>query len=105
MAWRRWVRQRRRGSGRGRRETAMAPPRASSKPTIETLEPSRAGDRRLVGEIADLVNRVYAVAEAGFWVAGTSRTTTDEIARMIAAREIATASSDGRVVGSIRIQR
>jgi GNAT superfamily N-acetyltransferase len=72
---------------------------------IELLPVAEADDVRLVGEIADLVNRVYAVAEEGLWVDGADRTTTSEIAEMVAAGEIAAARADGRIVGSVRVQQ
>ena len=62
-------------------------------------------DERVVGEITDLINRVYATAEAGLWVDGAARTTTTEIGEMIAADQIALARVDGQIVGSIRIQQ
>jgi GNAT superfamily N-acetyltransferase len=76
-----------------------------SNPKIEIVPARTAGDQRLVGEITDLVNRVYATAEAGLWVDGAARTTTTEIAEMIAANEITLARVDGQLVGSIRIQQ
>jgi GNAT superfamily N-acetyltransferase len=72
---------------------------------IELLPAADADDQGLVGEIADLVNRVYAVAEAGLWVDGAARTTSAELAEMIAAGQIAAARADGRIVGSVRVQR
>jgi GNAT superfamily N-acetyltransferase len=64
-----------------------------------------AEDQRVVGEITDLVNRVYATAEAGLWVEDAARTTTIEIAEMITAGQIALARVDGQIVGSIWIQQ
>jgi ribosomal protein S18 acetylase RimI-like enzyme len=72
---------------------------------IELVPATEAEDERLVGEIADLVNRVYAVAEEGLWVDGADRMTTSEIAEMIAAGQIAVARADGRIVGSVRVQQ
>ena len=72
---------------------------------IEVLPPTSAEDQRLVGELTDLVNEVYAVAEDGMWVDGATRTDTDEMAEMIAADQIAEARLDGQVVGTIRIQQ
>ena len=69
------------------------------------LPATTASDPRVVREITDLVNEVYATAEAGLWIDGAARTTTVEIQQMIAANEIAVARVDGRVVGAIRIQQ
>ena len=76
-----------------------------SKPRIGLLPATTASDPRVVREITDLVNEVYATAEAGLWIDGAPRTTTVEIQQMIAANEIAVARVDGRVVGAIRIQQ
>ena len=72
---------------------------------IELLPAAAAGDGDLVGEITGLVNRVYAVAEEGLWVAHATRTTTTEMAEMIGAWQIAVARIDGQVVGAVRIQQ
>jgi GNAT superfamily N-acetyltransferase len=71
---------------------------------VELLEAEDSRDARLVGPLADLINRVYAVAEAGLWVVGATRTTPDELAELIAAGEIAVARRDGEVVGSVRVR-
>lgn len=69
------------------------------------LPSATATDRQLVREITDLVNEVYASAEAGLWIDGATRTTTAEMQQMIAADEIAVAWVDGRVVGAVRVQQ
>jgi GNAT superfamily N-acetyltransferase len=71
---------------------------------IEIVPATMAEDLRLVGNITDLVNRVYATAEAGLWVDGAARTTPTEIAEMIAADQITLARVDGEIVGCVRIQ-
>jgi GNAT superfamily N-acetyltransferase len=71
---------------------------------IELLDAADSRDAQLVGRLADLINRVYAVAEAGLWVDGAKRTTPDEVAELIAAGEIAVARRDGAVVGSVRVR-
>jgi GNAT superfamily N-acetyltransferase len=76
--------------------------------SIEKLQRTAAADAELVAHLADLVNRVYAVAEDGLWVDGAARTTEAEMAGLIAAGEIAVARHDGRdepIVGCVRIQR
>jgi GNAT superfamily N-acetyltransferase len=83
----------------------MSSPEAPSKLEIEVAPATAVEDERVVGEITDLINRVYATAEAGLWVDGAARTTTTETAEMIAADQIALARVDGQIVGSIRIQQ
>jgi GNAT superfamily N-acetyltransferase len=72
--------------------------------TIELLSAEDSRDARLVGQLTDLINHVYAVAEAGLWIDGATRTTPTELAELIAAGEIAVARRDGEVAGSIRIR-
>jgi GNAT superfamily N-acetyltransferase len=83
----------------------MSSPEAPSKLEIEVAPAAIAEDEPVVAEITDLINRVYATAEAGLWVDGAQRTTTSEIAEMIAAEQITVARVDGRAVGSVRIQQ
>ncbi|GAA3389496.1 GNAT family N-acetyltransferase [Cryptosporangium minutisporangium] len=73
--------------------------------TIASLSAADARDDLLVARLTDLVNEVYAVAEEGLWVPGTSRTTTDEVAGLIRADELWVARLDDEVVGCVRIQR
>ena len=70
---------------------------------IELLPAAAAADDDLTTALADLVNRVYRVAEAGLWVDGATRTTAAETAAMIAAGEVAVARVDGQLVGAVRI--
>jgi GNAT superfamily N-acetyltransferase len=72
---------------------------------IELLATSAGNDAALVNEITGLINRVYAVAEAGLWVDGTTRTSAAELLGQIRAGQIAVARVDGQIVGSVRIQR
>jgi GNAT superfamily N-acetyltransferase len=70
--------------------------------TVDQLDPA-AADASVVDALCDLVNDVYAVAEAGMWRDGATRTTTDELRELIAAGEIIVARTrDGRIVGSVR---
>jgi GNAT superfamily N-acetyltransferase len=62
-----------------------------------------ATDGALAGELSELINEVYEVAERGLWREGFARTNEAEVAELIAGGEIAIARRDGRVVGSIRI--
>jgi GNAT superfamily N-acetyltransferase len=64
-----------------------------------------AEDASLVNELSALVNSVYAVAEEGLWADGTSRTTPETMAELIAAGQIAVARGDERIVGAVRVQR
>jgi GNAT superfamily N-acetyltransferase len=68
--------------------------------SVRLLGPDDGG---LAGRLADLVNVVYEAAEAGLWRDGTQRTDSDEIGALIAAGEIAVATIDGDVVGSVRV--
>lgn len=70
-----------------------------------TLPPDDADDPRVVAEITDLVNEVYAVAEAGLWVDNAARTTVEEVARLIRDGEITVARHGVRTAGCVRIQR
>jgi GNAT superfamily N-acetyltransferase len=73
---------------------------------VELLDPAAGRDAALVQQLTDLVNDVYAVAEKGLWQDGTPRTTTTEVAGLVAAGEIAVArAAGGRIVGSVRLRR
>ena len=48
---------------------------------------------------------VYAAAEEGLWVDDATRTTTTEMAEMIADGQITVARRDGQIVGSVRVQQ
>jgi GNAT superfamily N-acetyltransferase len=74
-------------------------------PKIELLPAATASDQRLVTDVAQLVNLVYADAEAGLWVDGATRTTITEIRDMIASHQIALARMDHQTVGCMRIQQ
>jgi GNAT superfamily N-acetyltransferase len=72
--------------------------------TVDLLEPAASADVGLVNELCELVNDVYAVAEAGMWIDGATRTTAGEMATLIAAGEILVARSGARaIVGSVRL--
>ena len=72
---------------------------------VAIVPPARATDAGLAAELSDLVNRVYAVAEAGLWLDGAARTTQPEMAALIQAGQIAVARLQGRVVGVVRVQQ
>ena len=72
---------------------------------IEFLSSSAAGDSALVGGLVDVVNVVYAKAEAGLWAGSVDRTSVAEMAALVRAGEIAVARLGGAVVGAVRVQR
>ncbi|MFL6099755.1 MAG: GNAT family N-acetyltransferase [Actinomycetales bacterium] len=69
---------------------------------VRRLTPPSAEDDELVSRLTQLVNGVYAQAERGLWRDGFLRTTAEEMADMVRAGEIAVATREGQVVGSIR---
>ena len=79
----------------------------TSSPPAEldvVIEPAvSADDGALVAAIADLVNGVYVIAEAGLWVDGARRTDAQEIAELIRWEELAVARIGGRLVGVVRV--
>ncbi|GAA3523839.1 GNAT family N-acetyltransferase [Amycolatopsis ultiminotia] len=74
-------------------------------PEITLLPSSAAEDAALVATVTELVNSVYARAEEGLWAGPLERTTTTEVAGLVAAGEIVVARLDGRVVGCVRVRR
>jgi GNAT superfamily N-acetyltransferase len=69
---------------------------------VRVLEPAAGRDARLVDQLTDLINVVYATAESGLWRDGFKRTTASELADLIAAGEIAVATRDGQIAGTMR---
>jgi GNAT superfamily N-acetyltransferase len=72
---------------------------------IEFLPAEAAADSRVVATIAGLINTVYGSSEDGLWIEGALRTTEAEVAALIRCGELATATSEGVILGSVRIQR
>jgi GNAT superfamily N-acetyltransferase len=72
--------------------------------TVHMLEPEAADDRELVERLSDLINRVYATAESGLWRDGAARTSPGEVAELVRSGEIAVATSEGAIVGAVRLQ-
>ena len=68
------------------------------------LSPAAASDVGVVAAVTDLINRVYSTAEAGLWVPGAARTSTSEVADLIAGDQIAVARVARQIRGSVRIQ-
>ena len=72
--------------------------------SVRLLDEAAGRDAGLVDHVTGLVNGVYATAERGLWREGTARTTDSELAELIAARQIAVATTpDGPVVGCVRV--
>jgi len=71
---------------------------------VHRLEAAAGDDVGLVDQLAALINAVYAVAEKGLWGDGFKRTTTAELASLIAAEQIAVATLDGEIVGAVHIE-
>jgi GNAT superfamily N-acetyltransferase len=72
---------------------------------VELLSGAAHSDAALMERICELTNEVYAVAEAGLWTDGATRTSVGEIAELTAGGEIAVARIGGQVVGCVRVQR
>jgi GNAT superfamily N-acetyltransferase len=68
---------------------------------VRFLGPDDAG---LAGRVADLVNVVYEASEAGLWRDGTQRTDAREMAELVRAGEIAIATVDDELAGSVRVR-
>lgn len=72
---------------------------------VELLSRAARADATLMEQISELTNEVYAVAEAGLWTGGTTRTSVREIVQLTGAGQIAVARLSGQVVGCVRVQR
>lgn len=72
---------------------------------VEPLPPTAADDPEVMSTLRDLVNEVYAEAEAGLWVEGATRTNTDELAELTRAGQLVVARLESRIVGCVRVQR
>jgi GNAT superfamily N-acetyltransferase len=93
-----------RHSGRpGIAGTNPSPHAGAAEPAIRLLEPADSHDVLLLEELTGLVNGVYASAERGLWRDGAARTTAPELAELIGARQIAVATRDGQIVGSVHV--
>ena len=71
---------------------------------VELLDPAAAADGELPNALTTLVNRVYAVGEAGLWHEGSERLLPGEMAELIGAGQIAVARLQDQIVGSVRIR-
>jgi GNAT superfamily N-acetyltransferase len=72
-------------------------------PDVGLLGPQAVREAGLAEQLSALINSVYEKAESGLWRDGASRTTPAEVAELIRAGEIAVASRDGGIVGSVRV--
>jgi GNAT superfamily N-acetyltransferase len=70
---------------------------------VRLLEARDSHDSQLVDHLTSLVNDVYTAAESGLWRDGAPRTTAAEVAELIRTGQIAVATRDGQIAGSIRI--
>jgi GNAT superfamily N-acetyltransferase len=79
----------------------------ASDPHAETivrlLGPDDRHDLELVDRLTGLINEVYKIAESGLWRDGASRTTPTELAKLIAAEQIAVATRYGSIVGCVHL--
>jgi GNAT superfamily N-acetyltransferase len=66
---------------------------------VKRLDPGEARDAALVEELARLINRAYAVGEAGLWREGAARTEPGEMAGAIRSGGVLAATLEGRLVG------
>jgi ribosomal protein S18 acetylase RimI-like enzyme len=72
---------------------------------VQLLSGTKCADATLMERISELTNEVYAVAEAGLWIDGATRTSAAEIVQLTRAGQIAVARMGGQVVGCVRLQR
>jgi GNAT superfamily N-acetyltransferase len=66
---------------------------------VELLASSTAADGPAMGQMVELVNGIYAEAEAGLWVEGAPRTSVEEMAHLVRGGRIAVAWRDGALAG------
>jgi GNAT superfamily N-acetyltransferase len=86
------------------RRTMTANDRQPAAIAVRMLDGAHARDARLADDLTSLVNSVYASSESGLWRDGVSRTTTSELADLIHAGQIAIATRDEQLAGSVRIR-
>jgi GNAT superfamily N-acetyltransferase len=63
-----------------------------------------ADDPALAGDLAPIVNRVYALSEGDLWESDKRRTDEAELRERIAAGEIAVAANGSRPLGCVRVR-
>jgi GNAT superfamily N-acetyltransferase len=72
---------------------------------VDLLDGEASRDAGLVAELTGLINDVYATAERGLWRDEATRTTPAEVAELISGRQIAVATRDGHLVGSVQVHQ
>jgi len=55
-------------------------------------------------QIADMVNKVYTVAESDLWVEGHMRTNIGRIEKMIVKKQLITVENDRETIGCVRVE-
>jgi GNAT superfamily N-acetyltransferase len=65
-------------------------------------DPTAADDHRFVANLATIVNRAYAVAEAGLWHGEAVRTSPEKVAKDVREGSIVVAEDEGTIVGSVK---
>ena len=73
-------------------------------PANQQLTLTDAEDATLVARVTDLINEAYQGSEDGIWLESAARTSTDEVAGLVRANEIAVTRLSGEVVGCVRVQ-
>lgn len=68
------------------------------------LEAAAADDDVLVGGLADVINRAYAMGESGLWRDGTQRITPAEVVEAIGGGDMLVAEVDGRIAGCAHVR-
>jgi GNAT superfamily N-acetyltransferase len=71
---------------------------------IKLLDPGQACDEALVEELVSLVNRAYALGEAGLWLEDAKRTGPSEVAEAIRSGGMLAATAEGRIVGCAHVR-
>jgi GNAT superfamily N-acetyltransferase len=66
---------------------------------VRLLAPGEGRDEHLVGALVGVINRAYAIGEAGLWIEGATRTDRGEIAEAIRNGGVLAATLDGELVG------
>jgi GNAT superfamily N-acetyltransferase len=73
---------------------------------VRRLDGASSRDAGLVERLTRLINDVYTTAEDGLWRDDATRTTTSEVAELVAGGQIAVATTaDGHIVGSVRVHQ
>jgi GNAT superfamily N-acetyltransferase len=88
----------------GRHPRTMARSDVHAEIAVGLLDTADSHDAQLVDQLTRLINDVYRTAERGLWCDDAARTTVSELAALIAAGQIAVATRNGQLVGSIRIR-